>query len=91
MKHKDSEHKKYSLVGQINCKSMKKKSKYLVKCFVTSFKKKPPISARHVQKLPEMSLFETRKKSKNRISISKVALQYVKLSAKIGRRRSNYS
>ena len=64
-----------SLVGQIDCKNRKQKGKLLVKCFVNSFRKKPPISARNVPKLPEMSLREPRKKSKKRIAISKLALQ----------------
>ena len=75
MKQKDSEYKKFSLVGQINCKITKEKSKIFVKCFVNSSTKIPPISARNVPKLPEMSLFEPRKKSKKRIAISKLALQ----------------
>ena len=86
MKLKHSEYKKSSLVSQIDCKNTKGKGKLLVKCFVNSFRKNPPISARNVPKLPEMSLFEPRKKSKKRIAISKLALQYVKLSPKIGRR-----
>ena len=87
VKQKDSEYKNSSLVGQDNCKNTKEKRKLLVKCFVNSFRKNPPISARNVPKLPEMSLFEPRKKSKKRIAISKVALQQVELTAKIGRRR----
>ena len=71
----DSEYKKSSLVGQINCKITKEKSKIFVKCFVNSFTKIPPISARNVPKPPEMSLFEPRKKSKKWIVISKLALQ----------------
>ena len=89
MKQKDSEYKKFSLVGQIDCKITKEKSIIVVKCFVNSFTKIPPISARNVPKLPEMSLFEP--KTKKRIAISKLALQYVKLTAKKGRRRLNYS
>ena len=91
MKLKDSEYKKFSLLGQIDPEIAKEKNKLLVKCFVKSFTKIPPISARNVPKLPEMSLFEPRKKSKKRIAISKLALQYFKLTAKLGRRRSNYS
>ena len=75
VKQKDSEYKNSSLVGQIDCESMKEKSKLLVKCFVNSFRKNPPISARNVPKLPEMSLFEPRKKSNKGIAISKLALQ----------------
>ena len=75
MKLKDSEYKNSYLVGQIDRKKTKDKSKLLVKCFVNSFTKIPPISARSVPKLPEMSLFEPRKKSKKRIAISKLALQ----------------
>ena len=75
MKLKANEYKKYSLVGQIDIKNTKDKSKLLVKCFVNSFTKVPPISARNVPKLPEMSRFEPRKESKKRIAISKLALQ----------------
>ena len=75
MKLKDSEYKNSSLVGQIDRKNTKDKSKLLVKCFVNSFTEIPPIYARTVPKLPEMSLFEPRKKSKKRIAISKLALQ----------------
>ena len=71
VKQKDSEYKTSSLVHQSDCKNTKEKSKILVKCFVNSFTKVPPISARNVPKLPEMSLFEPRKKSKKRIAISK--------------------
>ena len=81
---------KFSLLGQIDYKNTKEESKLLIKCFVNSLKKNPPISARNVAKLPEMSLFEPRKKSKKRIAISKLALQYFKLTAKIGRRRFSY-
>ena len=69
VKLKDSEYKKSSLVGQIEHKNTKEKCKLRVKCFVNSFTKIPPISARNVPKLPEMSLFEPRKKSKKRIAI----------------------
>ena len=75
MKLKDSEYKNSSLVPQMDRKNTKDKSKLLVKCFVNSFTKIPPISAGIVPKLPEMSLFEPRKKSKKRILISKSALQ----------------
>ena len=75
MKLKDSEYKKSSLVSQIDRKNTREKSKLLSKCFVNSFTGIPPISARNVPKLPEMSLFEPRKKSKKRIVISKLALQ----------------
>ena len=75
VKLKDSEYKNSSLVSQIDCKNTKEKSRLLVKCIVNSFRKFPPISARNVPKLPEMSLFEPRKKSKKRIAISKLALQ----------------
>ena len=54
------------------------------KMFLNSFRKNPPISAGNVPKMPEMSLFEPRKKSNKRIAISKLALQWVKLTAKIG-------
>ena len=75
VKLKDSECKNSSLVGQIDRKNTKKQSGLLVKCSVNSFTKIPPISARNVPKLPEMSLFEPRKKSNKRIAISKFALQ----------------
>ena len=83
MKLKDSEYKNSSVVSQIDRKNTKDKSKLLVKCFVNSFKKIPPISDRNVPKLPEMSLFEPTKKSKIRIAISKLALQWVKLTRKM--------
>ena len=75
MKLKDSEYKNSSLIGQIDRKKTKEKSKLLVKYFVNSFKKIPPISARNVPKLPEMSLFEPTKKSQKSIVISKLALK----------------
>ena len=75
MKLKDSKYKNSSLVGQIDCKNTKEKSKLIVKVFVNSFRKNLPISARNVPKLPEMSLFEPSKKSKKRIAISKLVLQ----------------
>ena len=75
MKVKDIEYKNSSLVNQIDRKNTKDKSKLLVKCSVNSFTKIPPISARNVPELPEMSLFEPTKKSKKRIVISKLALQ----------------
>ena len=75
VKQKDSKYNNSSLVGQIDCKNTKGKSKLLVNCFVNSFRKNPPISARNVPKLPEMSLFEPSKKSKKRIAISKLAIQ----------------
>ena len=61
MKLKDSEYKNSSLVSQIDRKKTKEKSTLLVKCFVNSFTKVPPISARNMRKLPEISLFESRK------------------------------
>ena len=75
MKQEDSEYTNSSLVGQIDCKNTKEKYKLLVKCFDNSFRKNPPISARNVPKLPEMSLFEPRKRSKKRIAISILAVQ----------------
>ena len=75
VKLKDSEYKNSSLEAQIDRTNKKEKSELLVKCFVNSFTKVPPISARNVPKLPEMSLFEPRKKSKERIAISKLGLQ----------------
>ena len=68
-------YKNSSLEGQIDRTNTKEKSKLLVKCFVNSFRKNPPISAKNVPKLPEMSLFSPRKKSKKRIAISKLAPQ----------------
>ena len=91
MKQKDSKYKNSFLGGQIDSKNMKEKSKLLVKCFVNTFRKNPRLTARTVPNQPEMSLFEPRKKSKKRIAISKVALQQVELTAKIARRRWNYS
>ena len=75
MKLKDSEYKSSSLVGHIDRKNTKDNSKLLVKCFVNSFTKIPPISARNVPKLPEISLSEPTKKSKKRIAISKLDFQ----------------
>ena len=89
MKLKDSEYKNSSLVSQIDCKNTKEKSKLLLKCFVKSFTKIPPISAKNLPKLPEMSLFEPTKNSKKRIAISKLALEKFKLTAKVGKRRLN--
>ena len=67
--------KNSTVVSQIDCKKTKDKSKLPVKCFINSFTKNPPISARNVPKLPGMSLFEPRKKSKKMIVISKLALR----------------
>ena len=75
VKLKDSEYTSFFLVGQIDGKNTEEKSKLLVKCFVNSFTRIPPISATNMPKLPEMSLFEPRKKSNKRIAISKLALQ----------------
>ena len=75
MKLKDSEFQYSSLVGQVDSKNTKEKSKVLVKCFVNSLTKIPPISARNVPKLPAMSPFEPRKKSKKKMATSKIALQ----------------
>ena len=75
VKLKDSEYKNSSLLGQIDHKNTKEKSKLLLKCFVNLFTEIPPISAINVPKLPGMSLVEPRKKSKKRIAISKLALQ----------------
>ena len=82
MKQKDSKYKNSSLVGQIDCKDTQEKSKLLVKCFVNSFRKNPPRSARNVPKLPEISLLEPREKSKKRMGTSKLALYEVTLAAK---------
>ena len=67
VKLKDSEYKKSSLVGQADRKNTKDKSKLLATCFVNSFTKIPPISARNVPQLPEMSLFEPRERSEKNI------------------------
>ena len=75
MKQKDSEYKDSFLVGQIDRKNTKEKSILLLKCFVNSFRRNPPISARNVPKMPEIPLFEPRKISKKRIVITKLALQ----------------
>ena len=75
VKQKDGEYKNSPLVGRIDCKNAKEKSKLLVICFVNLFRKNPPISAWNVPKLPEMSRFEPGKKTKKRIAISKSALQ----------------
>ena len=83
MKPKDSEYRNSSLVGQIDRKNTKDKSELLVKCFVNSFTKNPPISARNVPQVPEMSLFEPREKSHKRMATSKFVLQYVKLTRKM--------
>ena len=74
VKQKDSQYKNFTLVVQIDCKKTKEKSKLLQKCFVNSFRKNPPISARNVPKLPGIPLFEPRKKSKKRIASTKVSL-----------------
>ena len=81
MKLKDSEYKNSSLVGQMDRKNTKDKSKLLVKCFANSFTKISPISARNVPKLPEMSPYEPNKKTKKNIAIPKLALQQLKLTA----------
>ena len=75
MKQKDSVYENSSLVGQMDRTNTTEKSKLLVKCFVNSFTKIPPISARNVPNLPEVSLFEPNKKPYKRIGISKLALQ----------------
>ena len=62
MKLKDSEYKNSSLIGQIDSKNTKEKSKLRVKCFFNSFTEIHPVSARNVPKLPQMSLVEPRKK-----------------------------
>ena len=75
MKQNNSEYKNSSLVGQIDCKNTQEKGKLMVKSFLNSFRKNPPISARNVPKLPEMSLFEPREKSQRRMATSKFAIQ----------------
>ena len=75
VKQKDSEYKNSSLLGQIDCKNTKEQSKLLRKCCVNSFRKNPQISARNVPKLPEMLVFEPRKKSTKKVAISKLAIQ----------------
>ena len=82
VKQKEIEYRNSSLEGQIDCKNTKKKSKLLVKCFVASFRKNPPICSGNVPKLPKMSLFEPREKSQKRIATSQFALQQVKSTAK---------
>ena len=62
MKLENREYKNSSPIGQINRKNTKQKSKICVKCFFNSFTEIPPISARNVPKLPQMSLAEPRKK-----------------------------
>ena len=74
VKQKDSQYKNFTLVVQIDCKRTKEKSKLLVKCFVNSCRKNRPICARNVPKLPEIPLFEPRKKSKKRIASTKISL-----------------
>ena len=59
----------------MTAKKRKGKSKLLAKKIFQLLQKKSPISARNVPKLPAMSLFEPRKKSKKRTAISKVALK----------------
>ena len=43
VKQRDRVYKNSFLVGQIDCKTTKEKSKLLLKCFVNSFRKKPLI------------------------------------------------
>ena len=74
----------------MTAKTGRKRGKLLLKCFVNSFRKNPPISARNVPKLPEMSLMQRRKKSKKRIAMSRLPLQYVKSTTKIKTTRLNY-
>ena len=69
----DSEYKNSSLLGPIDCKNTKKKSKLLGKYFVNSFRKNPPISAGNVPKLPEMSLFRAKRKIKEKNSDLKIS------------------
>ena len=75
VKEKDSEYNNFTVVGQIDCKKTKEKSKLMTKCFVNSFRKNHPISATNVPKLPGRPLFKPRKKTKKRIAISKLAVQ----------------
>ena len=72
VKQKDSELKIPSLVRQIDRKNTTKNSKLLVKRFVNSFRKNPPICAGNVPKLPELSLFEVKKKVKEKDSYLKI-------------------
>ena len=74
MKQRDSQYKNFTLVVQIDCKRTKEKSKLLVKCFVNSCRKNRPICARNVPKLPEIPLFEPRKKSKKRKANTRISL-----------------
>ena len=63
---KDTDLKICPPVGQIDQKNVGNMhtllSNVFGKCFFKSFRKNPPISARIVQKLDEMALFEPRKK-----------------------------
>ena len=91
VKRRDSKFINSHQVSPIDRKNTKDKSKLLLKWFVNSFRKNPPICARNVLKLPEMSLFKQRKKSEKRIAISEFALQQVKMTGKTGRRRLSFS
>ena len=84
----DSKFKNSSVVGQIDRKKTKEKSRFFLKCFGNSFRKLSPISARNVTKLPEMSLFEATKRSTKMIAISKLAAI---LTATTERRILSYS
>ena len=66
VKQKDSEYKNSSLVSQIDCKNKKENSKLLVKCFVNSFIKNPPISARNVPKIALKCHFLSQEKSQRK-------------------------
>ena len=73
MKLKDSEYKKSSLVGQIDRQNTKDKSKLVVKCFVNSFRKNTPISARNVPKNAWSVIFWTKKKGKEKDNDLKIS------------------
>ena len=72
VKQKDRKLKVPSLVRQIDRKNTKNISKLLVKRYVNSFRKDPTICAGNVPKLPELSLFEVKKKVKETDSYLKI-------------------
>ena len=78
-------------VGQTDQESVKNMDKLLSNWFGNWFRRKTPICAKNVPKWPKVLVLELKKKWKKRIAIWKLALQYFKLTAKIGRRRLNYS
>ena len=76
----DSNPKTFSQVGEINHKNEQNMDKLLSNFFGKFFRTKPPICARNVPKLTEMSLFEPRKKSTKRIVFSAFPFVYAKLT-----------